>query len=76
MKGFHGCYWRFDLGLGASVSFNGRLSRRLPLTLRLAGAMLRGERYLQVDAEQLGIDGFSQVGSSDRAKRTRCPPRG
>ncbi len=47
---------RFDFGLGAGVSWSGRLSRRLPVTLRLEGALLRSDRYPHEDAEQLGLE--------------------
>ncbi len=47
---------RYDFGAGAGVSWNGRLAPRLPLTLRLEGAVLRSQRYPHNDAEQLGVE--------------------
>ncbi len=47
---------RHDFGLGASISWSGRLTRRLPVTLRLEGAVLRSERYPHEDADQLGVE--------------------
>ena len=47
---------RHDFGLGASVSWSGRLAPRLPVTLRLEGAVLRSERYPWDDADQLGVE--------------------
>ncbi len=47
---------RHDFGLGASLSWSGRLTRRLPVTLRLEGAALRNQRYPHEDADQLGVE--------------------
>ncbi len=46
---------RHDFGLGASVSFSGRVAPRPPVTLRLEGAVLRSERHPHDDADQLGL---------------------
>ncbi|MEM7583736.1 MAG: hypothetical protein AAF560_10185, partial [Acidobacteriota bacterium] len=45
---------RYDRGLGASVTFSHNIGRRVPISWRLEGALLRHERY--GDRDQLGVE--------------------
>ena len=47
---------RFDSGLGASLSYSLNVFARVPLTLRLEGALLRRDDFPGEDADQLGVE--------------------